>query len=74
MWSRRFFRIAQGQLQQVGGDEMVPLVTARVKPVIEADRRNCFVVIGPGCEVLLQGDAVGFALRATAHIVRSALA
>ncbi len=57
MWTRRCFRVADGMLRAVGdgdGGAAVPLVTARVKVCSEPDRRNCFSVVGPGDDLLLQ--------------------
>ncbi len=55
-WSRRFVRVADGQLQQMGaGADAVNLVTCRVKMAVDNDRRNCFSVITPnGNDWLLQ--------------------
>ena len=56
-WTRRFFRVADGQLRAAGegeGGAAVPLVTARVRACAEPDRRHCFSVVGPSDELLLQ--------------------
>lgn len=60
-WNRKFFRVHDGYLQSLGeGGAVVsslPLVTAGVKRCVDADRRNCFLVMGPSDELLLQAPS-----------------
>ena len=59
-WNRRFFRASEGRLRVVGedGGPCMDLMTAMVKQLPgESDRQNCFLVVGPHDELLLQAPS-----------------